>query len=217
MTKTQRHAAIRERARMAIVDLYHNATPHYPVLDDSDHARFDAWFTDAAGREIDYISEGGAYCDKPTDTTADFVARQHANPATATYARRRYLRNKRLERARCNRLDSRNAQTNALWECITDYGQLYQWGRGGRTLAPDHLVTSHGASFGMNEGALDGLSISDCVSLLAIVESFNRHVQGWCEYVPSLWAEDEAEYRAERAEIEARAMEAARPDMYPTD
>lgn len=215
MNKQQRHDAIRERAADAIRDMYHNATPVFPILDDDEAEHCWQWFGDAARDEIDYIASGGAYNDRPTDTTADFVAGKYANPKTAAYARRRYMQNKQLERARCNRLDSRDDATNAHWEKITSYGKLYTWGRGGRTLAPDDLVKQGGGgSFGMKESIPDDLSISDCVELIQIVESFNRHVADWCESVPDMWRE----YSQEQTEAEnttaARVIEATRPDMY---
>lgn len=184
MTKTERHESIRGRASEAILSMYHNATPKHPTLEDSECSEYEDWFYDAAQFEIEYIQSGGAYVDMPKDTTADHIEKKYENPKTGYYARRKYFRDKVRERARYN----------CQWERISEYGKLYQFGRGGRTLAPENLIhQGGGSSFSMDESAPDEMTISDCIELIVIVESFNRVVQAWCKAVPELWTEYEQE------------------------
>jgi hypothetical protein len=207
MNKQERHAAIRERAAVALRDMYHNATPEYPRdVDDSRWEAFSAWLADAASAEIDYLRDGGGYGGKPRDTLQWNAERQYQSDAARAYYVRKGMRDMRRERERCNRLDSRGHAVNALWERISEFGKLYQWGRGGRTLAPDHLVKRRGgSSFSVDESAFDDLPIADCVDSLRIVESFNRYVDSWCKSVPDQWRELEAERidSEEREENEA--------------
>lgn len=194
MRKSERHERIRERAAEAIRDLYHNATPSYPRCDTEESEEFQAWFEGTAQFEIEYIQGGGAYCDNPTDSTADFLASKYKSEKAQRLARKYYTDKKNRERARCNRLDSREAQTDALWERITDYGTLYQFGRGGRTLAPDDLIKNAGGfGWGPIEDIGEDMAISDCVELIQIVESFNAYVSIWCKSIPEQWEEEKKE------------------------
>lgn len=103
---------------------------------------------------------------------------------------------------------SETKRHNARWEYISEYGKLYQYGRGGRTLAPDQLYSDHGhAKVDPAE-----LSISACVDLIRIVESFNAYVGAWCKSVPEQWHEhcetEDAEARAaKRAAAQHKARE----------
>ncbi len=205
MTKAQRHAAIRERAASAIRDLYHNATPRYPSLDDEPARIFEDWFQDAAQAEIEYLQDGGAYGkDYRKTLEAPCNAGQFRSSAARAYYVRWKMQSMREERARCNSLDSRRDLVNSQWERIGELGKLHTYGRGGRTLAPADLVrTRGGSSFGMREDYCDERPIADCVDLVRIVESFNACVAGWCKGVPEMWAEYWNEYTADvDAELE---------------
>lgn len=103
------------------------------------------------------------------------------------------------------------------WGRISEYGRLYQWGRGGRTVAPEDLIQQRGgSSFSIREDYADGLPVRDVVKLIQIVESFNSYVSAWCDSVPEQWEEFERErIREERAERKhardaKRAQQAAR-------
>lgn len=214
LSKLERHQAIRERAATAIRDLYHNATPEYPreLYGRSDEC-FQIWFEDSASFEIEYLQDGGAYGSNYHET---LEAAPNAGRYTSARARAYYIRWKmqsmREERARCNSLDSREALTNAMWEYISEYGTLYQWGRGGRTLAPDGLVRQGGGgSFGLREDYADDMPIAAAVRLIQIVESFNATVEAWNKGVPKMWREYcQAEDEEERAaRYRARAKKAA--------
>jgi hypothetical protein len=171
-TKAERHAAIRERAAEAIRDLYHNATPQsfddhgigYEIAGD--------WFNAAAQFEIEYLQDGGAYGSESSYRKcleADCNAGRYKSDAARRFYVKRGMRQMREERAKY-----------AAWESIGEYGKLYQWGRGGRTLAPENIVRTRGGSnFSLREDYADDMTIADVVELIRVVEAFNRYVVAW--------------------------------------
>ena len=172
-TKAERRNAIRERAAEAIRDMHHNATPQsfddrgigYEIAGD--------WFNDAAQFEIEYVQDGGAYGSLKSYREcleAECNAGRYKSAAARRFYVKRGMRQMLEERAKY-----------AAWESISEYGKLYQWGRGGRTLAPDRLVKTHGgSSFSMRENYADDMPLADVVELIRIVEAFNRYVAAWC-------------------------------------
>lgn len=133
MRKQDRQQRIRDRAENALLDLYHNATPRYPRLNDQESEIFESWFSDYATFEI-----------------MDFW-KDHP---------------------------------------IAQYGRVYTWGRGGRTLAPDDLIRTHGgSSFSINVEPAQEWPISKVVELTLIVESFNAYVEAWNKGIPEAWKE----------------------------
>ena len=88
MTKTERHDAIRARASQAIRDLYHNATPTWPDLDDSTCHAFWRWLDYAASDEIEYLNDGGPY---GNDYRATLAAPCNAGRYKSTAAQARYV------------------------------------------------------------------------------------------------------------------------------
>jgi hypothetical protein len=95
----------------------------------------------------------------------------------------------------------------AAWERITEYGKLYTWGRGGRTLAPYRLVKGRGRTrFSMREGAPDELPVNEVVEMIRIVESFNAYVTDWnkAENLQYMFDEDNL---ADANEAAAAALE----------
>lgn len=194
MTKAERHEAIRERAREAIRNLYHNATPHYPSVDDKQADAFQSWFEGAAEFEIEYLRDGGTYGRNYRRTLeAPCNAGRFKSETARAYYVRKGMRDMREERARCNRRDSRAHPTNAMWECIGDFGELYTYGRGGRTLAPSDLMRRYGVSKHVDESYFDERTIADVVDGIRIIESFNRYVESWCASVPEMWREYQLE------------------------
>lgn len=155
MRKHQKEA-IRARARNALENLYHNATPTYPDFrNDFEADQFWNWFSEHGRHEIDYIEHGGAYA-KASNKGLKFSAI--------------------LER------------TKHRWEFISQYGKLYQWGRGGRTLAPMDLIQQRGgSSFSIRYSIVEEWNIADLIELIQIVESFNSYVAAWCKCVPEEW------------------------------
>ena len=209
---------VRERAREAIRDLYHNATPSYPRLDDEAAERFQVWFNDAAEFEIDYLQSGGAYGSNYRKTlAAPCNAGKYKSEKARAYYIAAGMRKMRDERADCGMLSGWRVlelaagnvnlartlagfektgaltRNDARWEEITDYGKLYTYGRGGRTLAPADLITGN-RSPNPREDYCDEMSIPATIELIRIVESFNRFVAAWCKGVPAMWAEHEREY-----------------------
>jgi len=167
--------AIRERAREALGNLYHNATPSYPnCRNDFEQDKFDSWYQHTAEFEIDYVASGGAW----------------GNPPSGFGSRRLTLK----ERLHDERMRRERAQY-ARWEWIGRYGKLYTWGRGGRTLAPADLVKQRGgSSFSIRADEIaDEWSIPDLVELILVVESFNAYVAAWCKSVPEMWEQEKKE------------------------
>lgn len=193
-TKKERHEMIRERARDALRNLYHNATPeHARNVPDKRQDLYQSWFEDAAHAEIDYLRDGGAYGGTRKSyrkILEENAAHKLKSERARAYYVRKGMRDMNRERERCNKLDSREHATNALWERISEFGTLYQFGRGGRTLAPEQLVRMRGgSSFSIKEDAFDDYPIEACVDSLRILESFNRYVESWCEGIPEMWRE----------------------------
>lgn len=102
------------------------------------------------------------------------------------------------------------------WERITElYGTVYQWGRGGRTLAPEKLISQRGgSSFGIDYGIIDNMSATDLTELCLAVESFNAHVKAVCNAFPEMWAEHLDDLIAEYNAAFAAEAQSERPDMY---
>ena len=84
------------------------------------------------------------------------------------------------------------AYGSSAWNYTSDwYGKLYQYGRGGRTLAPEDLIrTGGGSTYSVREDYPDDLNMEDCVELIQVIESFNWIVGCWCKDVPDLWADE---------------------------
>jgi hypothetical protein len=188
--KQEQHAAIRERAADAIRNMYHNATPSYPRdVPELWQDYFQDWFNDTATFEIEYLQDGGAYGkDYRKTLSADCNAGRYKSERTRAYYVRKGMREQRHDLAHPER----------AWQAIGEYGKLYSWGRGGRTLAPDSLIKQRGgSSFSVREDYADDMPIAAVVELTRIVESFNRYVESWCESVPEQWSEQQAELEAE--------------------
>ena len=178
--KRDNKAMLRERARQALSNLYHNATPSYPdTRNDFEADQFQSWFEDAARFEVEYIQNGGAY------GNIQKLASTMPMPKARLYARRAMI-----ERAQY-----------AQWEKISQYGDLkrtdskrgllYQYGRGGRTLAPEGLIkTGGGSSFRIKEEIADDWNTEALTELVLVLESFNKFVDAWCKDVPNLWKEE---------------------------
>lgn len=181
MKKQDRQQKIRDRAENALLDLYHNATPSYPRLNDQESEIFESWFSDYASMEIDWLSNGGAWGDR--QSMADYFDKKYKTPKGSAYALRHWIKQRNLERSKY-----------ARYEEISDYGNLYTWGRGSRTLAPNDLIRTHGgSSFSINVEPAQEWPISKVVELTLIVEAFNDYVKAWNKDIPRAWAEWAAE------------------------
>ncbi len=230
-TRKQNHnALIRARAQSAIEDLYHNATVTYPRdLHGRSDDYFQEWFNDAAEQEVDYLQHGGAYGHNYRATlAAPCNAGKFKSEAAQQYYIRKGMRAMHAEREDCGALTGWRVlemaagnvtlrrrltktfgarpltRNNARWEQISEYGKLYQWGRGGRTLAPDQLYTDRGRT----KIDIAELSAPALVELIQIVESFNHYVSAWCKDVPEEWREhcdyEDTEDRAAKRKAAAK-------------
>jgi hypothetical protein len=184
--------AVLKRFQRALDDLYHNATPVYPIMQNLyERHLFAEWFPDTVFDEISSIQNGGAYGPRFDDLYSRLRHAGKKHPYASRYAAKA-LRAMQEERARGNDLDSRETLTNALWEEIGSYGTLSQWGRGGRTLAPDKLVHRRGGSaFSIRsaEDVAENMRYADMVRLTLVLESFNAYVKAWCPSIPEVWKE----------------------------
>ena len=200
---TRRRAAIEARAAEAIGRLYHNATPRYPCLDDIEGEAFQSWFEFAVEGEIDYLRGGGAYAASRADYRRTLEHPANAGKLKSEAARAYYVAHGLRE------FDLEHSKPCAAWELIGEFGKLYQYGRGGRTLAPDTLVGGRGgSSFALKVDAFEGQRIADITRAILILESFNSYVGAWCRGVPEMWAEYREDERIE-AEIARGRAEAA--------
>lgn len=242
--KSEHKALVRARAERAIENLYHNATPTYPrelYGRSEDYAQ--AWFESAAEFEIKYMADGGS---TPGDYRATLAhpanAGRYKSERARAYYIRKGMRERDEERADCGALTGwrvlelaagnerlRRAlrktykgaalmRGNAQWERITEYGKLYSWGRGGRTLAPDGLVLQRGGSAFSLKSDCNERSIADCIDLIRVLESFNAYVESWCKSVPEQWrehcAEEDAQALADKRAAAARKGKETRERKY---
>lgn len=88
---------------------------------------------------------------------------------------------------------------------ITEYGKLYQYGRGGRTVAPCELIKLGGGSNFRILGSsyFESASKADIVDLIQVLEAFNHYVERWNSQESILdmykdFQEQEAERELER-------------------
>lgn len=203
MNATQKEM-LRERARDALRDLYHNATLTFPRdLRGRSEDYFQNWLADACQWEVEYIGEGGAYgADYLKTLRAECNAGRYKSEQARAYYVRAGMRAMREERAKY-----------AAWEEVSHYGPLYQWGRGGRTLAPADLIRpGGGSSFSIREDYADDLNAAQLTEFVRFLESFNCYVGQWCKGVPAMWDEhcadeDANALRQKRADAARKAKE----------
>lgn len=242
--KPEHKELLRERARAALRDLYHNATPVYPRdLRGRSEDYAQSWFQDAAEFEVEYLLDGGAYGkDYRKTLAAECNAGRYKSEKARAYYVCKGMRAMEYERADCGALTGwrvmelaagneklradwspkmnmrealapRILRCNAQWERIGEFGKLYTWGRGGRTLAPADFIRQGGGSrFSIREDYADELSAAACVDLIRVLESFNAHVAAWCNGVPEMWrkhcdAEDAQALADKRADAARKAKE----------
>ena len=67
---------------------------------------------------------------------------------------------------------------------ILEYGKVYTWGRGGRTVCPDKLISQRGGS-SFRVKSVDDLEMNytEMRRLLRILKAFNDHVESFCRTV----------------------------------
>ncbi len=169
------------RVQVTLADLYHNATPNYPICNSYfESEKFQSWFEFYAQYEIEYIQDGGAYPD--IQSTADFVSKQCKSVAAGIYAAKKFLREARIEHSR----------PHAAWECINEFGKLYTYGRGGRTLAPDKLI-DNGSCWHIKKNHFEESNAETITRAILVLESFNKFVRDWNKSVAASWEEEKKE------------------------
>lgn len=152
--------ALLNRLDQALRNMYHNATPDHPSVPQELWASYDTSFAMWAECEIEYISDNLG-----------------STPGEYAKARKRGWPHK----------GERNAW---LVSCITEYGDLLTWGRGGRTLAPNQLVTQRGNA--RNGDDFADTCNAELTHMIQVIEAFNSYVTQWNsrENLEYLWREE---------------------------
>ncbi len=154
-------SALLDRLDVALRDLYHNATPHLPSVDDHQcselYSQFELW----SEWEFRYVQTDLLGC------TKDYWARE---------AKRGFTHNERYY---------------WLVTRIVEFGKLHTWGRGGRTVAPLQLVDSRGGGYFRIKGAdyFTDMSNAALTDMIQVLEAFNKYVKDWnsLENLTALW------------------------------
>jgi hypothetical protein len=86
-------------------------------------------------------------------------------------------------------------------ELVDMFGHIYQFGRGGRTLAFDDLMKGHGGSRysvkTLEELGLDEIDTDKLERILILLNRFNDEVRSWCKSAPDHILRDIREEYAE--------------------
>jgi hypothetical protein len=165
--------ALLDRLERALRDTYHNATPDHPLVPDALAEDYWVSFNDWVSLEVGYIREG--LC---------MTAREYAKAKKLGFP-------------------CKGTREAFLVSRINDYGKLYTWGRGGRTLAPDGLINQRGGGSFSIKGAdcFAEYSNEALVELIQTLEAFNNYIERWNsrENLAYMWREYCEERRRELA------------------
>lgn len=148
---------LKNRLDAALCDLYHNATPGYVSLDSEQAIEA-------------YQNWFGFYAECEIEYIQDGLGRTTQDwlkeAKTGFQANERYF---------------------WLVSRITDYGKLYQYGRGGRTLAPSQLVNHNGRPIQEQD-----INLADATDMIMVLEAFNHYVGEWNkkENLTRAWKEE---------------------------
>lgn len=186
MGYTRTKSALLARLDDALRNMYHNATPDHPwrAVPDALQDNYLSTFNMWAECEIEYIVDG-------------------LGASGAEYAKER------------KRGWPHKGEREAwLVSCITQYGKLYTWGRGGRTIAPDGLIGQRGGS-SFYIRAADNFADAcnaELTHMIQVVEAFNNYVERWNsrENLTALWRDDCLNERNTLADCAKEAREALR-------
>ena len=211
--RAQNRKLLNARAESALLAMYHNATPSYGrEMYGRTDAYFEQWFADVAEQELDDLQHGGAYGDNYHATlAAPCNAGKYKSPAARRHYINKGMRDMEAERADCgmltgwrvlelvagNRALQRTlakhgalSRNNSLWGRATEYGDIVQYGRGGRSLAPSQFLRhTGGGGYCILIDAAEDMHPGAVVELVQIIESFNRYIGQWCAGVPEMWRE----------------------------
>lgn len=190
MSYSRTRLALLQRAERAVMRLYHLATPTWPADFGPYAADFDQWLGHEGADALNELNR--PYLASSPGLTA---SERFRDPMTARVARRLAC-----ERAR------REAEAYPAARVVELFGELYTWGRGGRTVAPDRLVQGRGgSSFALSASYLDGWSAERLTEAVRVLEAFGAEVAAWNAAVPERWADYTAEMVAADAS-RARAI-----------
>lgn len=207
--KREQRTRLYRRLDNAMADIYHNATPDYlDLANDFEAHHFQQWFEQAAADEIEYINGGGAYGD------GDYMQGARANfmQNRPTFEWKKETPEMLYTRCRMyQRQKDRERMKYARHEWIRTWGTLYQYGRGGRTVAPEYLMKRFGCNDHVREfypsweELNDSLNYEDAVELVMIVEAFNAYVKRWNskENLEFMWKDHKEANGPTEDEIEA--------------
>lgn len=164
MTISRTKKALPNRLDKALQNMYHNATPDHPHnVPQELWGDYEDRFNLAAEFEIEYIRDG-------------------LGCSASEY-----------EKARKRGWPHKGERDAWLVSRITEHGNLYQWGRGGRTLAPDNLIRQRGgSSFAIVKAdAYDSMDNEALTEFVQVVEAFNSYVERWNsrENLTALWVD----------------------------
>jgi hypothetical protein len=89
------------------------------------------------------------------------------------------------------RAERRERLKYAAWEMVSErFGKVYQYGRGGRTVAPEKLAHHR---YGPMPSMADTVADRDLALSIRVLESFNAFVRAWNKNVANAWTEYKAE------------------------
>jgi hypothetical protein len=84
-------------------------------------------------------------------------------------------------------IDFLNETLEENYPSLARFGKVCQWGRGGRTLAPEGLIEMHGGSrFSIKtaDELFQDATQDELRQILTDLARFNRDVRNWCKVTP---------------------------------
>lgn len=179
----------------ALAEIYHNATLYKWADDLPGCPSFYDWVCEAGSFEVEHWRGGGACGSLPYDQM------QHIKEKAAAFksekARAYFLRMKRREYWR--------DQAEHIENRIAEYGIVYSYGRGGRTLCPAQWEAG-GRSFRAKRFEFEDLTAERAAEMLRDVREFNALVRAWCDWAPAGYYEEMRERLAEEAAEQRAAL-----------
>lgn len=195
MRKKDQRKLITGRLNSALSNMYHNATPRTPLLDTEEYDEFDQWFNMIVEQEFYYINSGGPHgFDGYIPLYAHIASLKKVYPG---YSDRWYAVKRR------SLIRKYNCDLKYVRACeIVQYGKVYSWGRGGRTVAPIDMISRRGgSSYSIKQFDTEDMSLEKMVDMILVVEAFNEYVREWNESIPAMWADDCMEKMIEEEDI----------------
>lgn len=178
-TKKANKQNLVNRLERVLLEVYHNATPNYPVAqNDYESDLFESWFELYAS---DAVSDLNGYVQKKVRNNIgryrdELHAQGKSHKVSAKRSARLYSEMDEFPRYRVPYM----------------FGELYSWGRGGRTLAPEGIVKQRGgSSFSIKtaEALIDdrGMTREDITNAIIALEDFNQYIADWNQGVAAEW------------------------------